>query len=230
MVIGLAAIGAALIEQQLNMAAEARKGRDATDAVTSFLAGIQLYTSVIGLAVQMLLTSRIHRMLGVGFALMILPLSLGTTALVMLANAALWASGLARVLDQSLRYKVDRTTREILHMPLAPPINYEAKPFVDVTVDRCATALGAVLLLVPIKPWGLALNWRQVSYASVLASALWIFVALAAGRADAQGTGGGHRCRFGSRPAPPAHPPARRSVARGCRRSTAQRAPRGHRG
>lgn len=182
LVIGLAAIGAALIEQQLNMATEAAKGRGATDAVTSFLAGIQLYTSVIGLLVQMLLTSRIHRLLGVGFALMILPLSLGATALVMLVNAALWAPGLARVLDQSLRYTVDKTTREILYMPLAPKIKYEAKPFVDVTVDRCAKALGAILLLVLIKPWGLGLNWQQVSYASVLVSALWIFVALAAGR------------------------------------------------
>lgn len=182
LVIGLAAIGAAIIEQQLNMATEATKGRGATDAVTSFLAGIQLYTSVIGLVVQMLLTSRIHRLLGVGFALMILPLSLGATALVMLMNAALWAPGLARVLDQSLRYTVDKTTREILYMPLAPGIKYEAKPFVDVTVDRCAKALGAILLLVLIKPWGLGLNWQQVSYASVLVSALWIFVALAAGR------------------------------------------------
>ena len=37
--------------------------------------------------------------LGIGFALMILPVSLGTTGIVMLLNAALWAPALARVLD-----------------------------------------------------------------------------------------------------------------------------------
>ncbi len=36
----------------------------------------------------------------------------------MLLNAALWAPALARVLDQSLRYTVDKTTREILFLPL----------------------------------------------------------------------------------------------------------------
>jgi len=182
LVISFAAIGAAIIEQQLNMATEAWKGREATDAITSFLGGIQLYTSVIGLLVQVLLTSRIHRLLGVGFALMILPFSLGATAMVMLMNAALWAPSLARVLDQSLRYTVDKTTREILYMPLAAGIKYEAKPFVDVTVDRFAKGLGAVLLLVLIKPWGLGLHWQQVSYASVLMTGLWLFMALRARR------------------------------------------------
>ena len=36
----------------------------------------------------------------------------------MLLNGALWAPALARVLDQSLRYTVDKTTREILFLPL----------------------------------------------------------------------------------------------------------------
>ena len=36
----------------------------------------------------------------------------------MLFNGALWAPALARILDQSLRYTVDKTTREILFLPL----------------------------------------------------------------------------------------------------------------
>jgi hypothetical protein len=80
----------------------------------------------------------IHSYLGIGFALMILPVSLGASALVMLFNAALWAPALARVLDQSLRYTVDKTTREILFLPLPDDIKLKAKSFVDVTVDRAA--------------------------------------------------------------------------------------------
>ena len=56
---------------------------------------------------------------------MVLPVSLGSTAVVMLLNGALWAPGLARVLDQSLRYTVDKTTREILFLPL--PAAYQAQ-------------------------------------------------------------------------------------------------------
>ena len=67
-----AAIGAGLIEQQLNMAAEAFKGRSATDNLTEFLAQVTLYLSAIGFFIQVALTSRIHRYLGVGFALLVL--------------------------------------------------------------------------------------------------------------------------------------------------------------
>ena len=182
LVISFAAIGAAIIEQQINMAVQAEKGRNATDSITAFLGMVQLYTSTIGFLIQVLLTSRIHRYLGIGFALILLPLSLGTTGVIILFNAYLWAPSLARVLDQSLRYTVDKTTREILYMPLPSDIKFEAKPFVDVTVDRIAKAMGALLSLVLIKPWGFQLSWQKLSYASVTITLIWLFLALRAKR------------------------------------------------
>ena len=50
------------------------------------------------------------------------------------------------------------------------------------TVDRFAKAIGAVLLLVLIKPWGLGLDWQRLSLASLAVMVLWIAVALAARR------------------------------------------------
>jgi ATP/ADP translocase/HEAT repeat protein/CRP-like cAMP-binding protein len=191
LVISFAAIGAAIIEQQLNMAAEqaAQTSGGATDtnAITAFLGQVQLWTSVIGFVIQVWLISKIHRLLGIGFALMILPVSLGTTGLVMLiaGASALWAPGLARVADQSLRYTVDKTTREILFLPLPTDLKMKAKPFVDVTVDRFSKGLGALLLLILIKPWGFGLSaerWPLLSYASLTVTALWIFMALRARR------------------------------------------------
>jgi AAA family ATP:ADP antiporter len=182
LVIAFAAVGAGLIEQQLNMAAEAFKGRGATDNLTEFLAQVTLYLSAIGFFIQVALTSRIHRYLGVGFALLVLPASLGATGLVMLLNAALWAPAMARILDTSLRYTLDKTTREVLFLPLPTALKYRAKPFVDVTVDRFAKGLAALLALVLIKPWGLGLNWQQISYASLAVMALWVVTAVRARR------------------------------------------------
>ena len=175
-IIGCAAMGGAIIEQQLNMAAEARLGQDA-DGITQFLAQVTVYLSLIGFVVQIALTSQIHRLLGIGFALLILPVGLGTTAVVMLFNAGLWAPASARVLDTSLRYTVDKTTREILFLPLPTSIKYRAKAFVDVTMDRFAKALGALLVLVLIKPWGFNLTWQQLSYASLTLTAAWVLMA-----------------------------------------------------
>ncbi len=182
LVIAFAAVGAGLIEQQLNMAAEAFKGRSATDNLTEFLAQVTLYLSAIGFFIQVALTSRVHRYLGVGFALLVLPMSLGATAVVMLLNAALWAPALARILDTSLRYTLDKTTREVLFLPLPTDLKYRAKPFVDVTVDRFAKGLAALLALVLIKPWGLSLTWQQVSWASLAVMGLWVVTAVRARR------------------------------------------------
>ena len=182
LVIAFAAVGAGLIEQQLNMAAEAFKGRSATDDLTAFLAQVTVYLSAIGFFIQVALTSRVHRYLGVGFALLVLPMSLGATGIVMLLNAALWAPAAARILDTSLRYTLDKTTREVLFLPLPTALKYRAKPFVDVTVDRFAKGLAALLALVLIKPWGLGLNWQQISYASLAVVALWVLTAIRARR------------------------------------------------
>lgn len=182
LVISFASIGAAIIEQQLNMAAAAQRGAGGADSITAFLASVGLWMSSIGFVVQVWLTSKIHRYLGIGFALMILPVSLGSTAVIMLLNGALWAPALARILDQSLRYTVDKTTREILFLPLPSDIKLKAKSFVDVTVDRMAKALGAILLIVLVKPWGLHLDWQHLSYASLVMTALWIFMSLRARR------------------------------------------------
>jgi AAA family ATP:ADP antiporter len=176
MVIAFAAIGAGLIEQQLNMAAEAFQGRQA-DNLTSFLGTVQLWTSIIGFVIQIWLVSKIQRYLGIGFALLILPVSLGTTAVIMLLYSALWAPALARILDTSLRYTVDKTTREILFLPLPTDLKYQAKPFVDVTVDRFGKATSALLSLLLIAPWSLHLNWQQISFVSLIVTGLWIFAA-----------------------------------------------------
>src|SRR6188508_3422316 len=107
LVISFAAIGAGIIEQQLNMAVqEAIPGKDAR---TAFLGNVIFYSSIAGFLIQMTLTSRVHRLLGIGFALLLLPVSLGGTAVLMLAIPALWTSTTARVLDTALRYTVDKT-------------------------------------------------------------------------------------------------------------------------
>ena len=176
-VIALASMGASLIEMQLNLAAEEFAGAGETEGISALLATVQLYTSFAGFVVQIWLTSVIHRYLGIGVALLLLPISLGGTALAMLLSGALWSSMLARTLDTSLRYSVDKTTREILFMPLPSELKYQTKPFVDVTVDRIAKSGVNILILVLIQPWGLGLRWPQLSFASLAMLVLWVYMA-----------------------------------------------------
>ncbi len=177
-----AAAGATIVEQQLNMAAEALKGQEGDAAIAAFLAQIIVYTSIVGFILQLVATSLIHRSLGLAFALVLLPLALGSMATVILLTGAFWAPQAARVLDSTLRYTVDKTSREVLFLPLPSELKYRAKPFIDVTMDRFAKGATAVVILVLIQPWGLGLDWRHLSYASIAVMVLWIATALVARR------------------------------------------------
>jgi ATP:ADP antiporter, AAA family len=181
-VIGFGSLGAALIDQQLNMAAEVFKGRGETDSIGAFLAQVRFYLSAAAFVIQVWITPRIHRYLGIGFALLILPTNLGGTAAIILLNAALWAPAVASVLDRSLRYTVDKTTREVLFLPLPTALRQEVKPFVDVTVDRVSRGLGALMILALIQPWGFALEWYQLSFVSLVLTVIWYFMAFRAKR------------------------------------------------
>ena len=182
LIIGFAAVGAGLLDQQLNMAVEEAAGAEGADRIAAFLGQVQLYLSLTGLVIQVGLTSRIHRHLGIGFALLILPIGLGSTGGLILVTGALWAAAGGRIIDSSLRYSVDKTTREILFLPLPADLKHRAKPFIDVTVDRFAKGLGAVLTLVLIQPWGFGLAWRQLSWVSLTVTVLWVAGAVRARR------------------------------------------------
>jgi ATP:ADP antiporter, AAA family len=179
-IISFGSLGAALLDQQVNMAAEVFKGAGQADSIGAFLAQIRFYTSAAAFVIQVWITPRIHRYLGIGFALLILPTNLSITAAIILLNNALWAPALARVTDQSFRYTVDKTTREVLFLPLPSELRQEVKPLVDVTVDRMARALGAILTLVLIQPWGLALTWNQLSLISLGLALIWFVMAVRA--------------------------------------------------
>ena len=179
-VVGCAAIGAALVDQQLSMAAEAL--RSDGDAIAALLAEVTVYLSIAGFVVQVALTSRIHRSLGIAVALLLLPIGLGASATLILITGSLGAVAGARVLDTTLRYSVDKTTREVLFMPVPADVRFRAKPFIDVSMDRFAKAGAAVLILVLIHPRGFGLEWRQLSYASLFVMAAWVATALVAWR------------------------------------------------
>lgn len=179
LIIGFAAMGAVILEQQLNMATEAFVAEQ--DAITSFLASVTLYISLIAFFVQIWLTGRIHRFLGIGFALLVLPVSLAITSLLILLFPVVWIAAFARVQDSSLRYTLDKTSREILFLPLPAELKHKAKPFVDVAVDRLmGKGLASILLLVLLKVFDV--EWYQLSYLSVAMVGLWMAMAVSAKR------------------------------------------------
>jgi AAA family ATP:ADP antiporter len=171
LIIGFGALGATTLETQYYMVLDAQI--EAKDIVTSYIAGITFISSLAGLVIQMVFTSRVYSMLGIGFALAVLPVNLGAMGILVLLNGSLWASALARASDTSLRYSLDKTTRETLFLPLPTEFKLKAKGFVDVVADRfIGKGIGSAILLVAIKLLGA--QWWHLSILAVIYFALWL--------------------------------------------------------
>lgn len=109
---------------------------------TAAFARLDLWTNVLTLSVQLLLTSRLLRSIGVSGVLLLLPL----LTMAGFGALALWptfaALAFVQVARRGLHYAVDRPAREILYIPLGPEERYKSKAFIDTFVFRGGDFLG----------------------------------------------------------------------------------------
>lgn len=143
---------------------------------TAAFAKLDFWTNVLTLGMQLLLTSRLLRGIGVSGVLLLLPLltTLGFGALALAPSFAMLA--LVQVLRRGLHYAVDRPAREILYIPLGPEERYKSKAFIDTFVFRGGDFLGVwaptvfSALAVPVSLAALACAGAWVAAAAWLGS------------------------------------------------------------
>jgi AAA family ATP:ADP antiporter len=111
----------------------------------AFFARIDLAVNLLTLAAQMLLTSRILRVLGVGGTLLLLPLLTlaGFAALLRAPSAAVLA--VVQTLRRSLEFSLVRPARELLFTVVSREEKYSSKSFIDTFVYRGGDAVGALV-------------------------------------------------------------------------------------
>ena len=109
---------------------------------TAAFAKLDFWVNVLTLLVQLLLTSRLLRTIGVSGVLMVLPIltTVGFGALALWPTFA--ALAVVQVLRRGIHYAVDRPAREILYIPLGPEERYKSKAFIDTFVFRGGDFLG----------------------------------------------------------------------------------------
>jgi hypothetical protein len=169
------------------------------DQMTAFFGRLTSLLSVASLAVQLFLTPRILRRIGVTTSLMVLPAAvfLGAAAIgvhVWLLIPALTAATLARVGDGGIRFSLDKASMELLYLPVADRVKAQAKPVIDTFVDRLGTALtgvawiaitglssllgadvvvaGAIATMCVVAVWAVAIAMTRRQYVQTLRAAL----------------------------------------------------------
>lgn len=150
---------------------------------TQFFALLDLATQGVTLVVQLFLTGRLIRWLGVGWALAALPLLtlvgfvvlhvlIGSGDKAALASApVLWTFFAFQVLRRGLNYAVAKPTRELLYTVTSQQEKYGAKPIIDTFVYRSGDAIGAIGF--PAMRAGFNIPFA-VQAMSVSAIALWM--------------------------------------------------------
>jgi ATP:ADP antiporter, AAA family len=125
----------------------ARMHIQSTDSLASFFGGMYEGLSWAAFIMQFLFSGRLMNRWGLGLTIFILPLSLLFGSVVALMYPTLWAAILLRGSDQVFRHSIDRSTTEMLYLPIAPEIKIQAKSFIDTVIWRVGDAFAAVVLM-----------------------------------------------------------------------------------
>lgn len=143
---------------------------------TAAFAKIDVAVNVLTLLLQLLVTSRLLRWIGVSGVLLVLPLLTlaGMGALVVLPTYAVLAA--VQILRRGVHYAVDRPAREILYIPLGPEEKYKSKAFIDTFVFRSGDFLGVWA------PSFFAALAVPVSVAALGSTGVWVGIAAWLGR------------------------------------------------
>jgi len=181
----LTMVAAQMVDLQFNWVVE--KSTAGLDQRTAVFGTFFSVMGVLAFLFQVVFTRRIHRRLGVGVGLRVLPLTVALASMVLMAVVLVGAAPLAilaaawtlKLGETGLRHSIDQSSRELLFVPVPEGDRRLGKVFIDVFVQRFAKGAAAVLLL-PVT-FGL-LDPRHVSVMTVVVVAAWLWVAAAARR------------------------------------------------
>ncbi len=115
--------------------------------MTAFFGGVYTYMGWGAFFLQLLFGGKMLDKLGIGVTVLILPLSLLTSTLAALLFTALWTAVLLRLSDQVFKHSIDKSTTELLYLPIPTDIKIQVKSFIDTVVLRGGDGVAALLLL-----------------------------------------------------------------------------------
>ncbi len=147
-----------------------------SDALTAFFGLMQSLVNVFALVIQLLLTSRVMKSLGVTASLFFLPLGLVAGTVGILISPALWSAIIIKLSDGGFKHSINRSGLELLYLPIPPESKKKAKTFIDVFLKNFAKG-AAGLSLIGLTVW-LGLSLRHISLVLIVLIALWCYLLL----------------------------------------------------
>jgi ATP:ADP antiporter, AAA family len=149
-----------------------------TDELAMFFGTFNMIAGLMSLVLQLVLTGRVLRTVGVGPALFIVPTAMlmGSAGVLMLGT--LVAAAALKASDQVLRYSIDKATVELLYLPVPASHTFRVKSFIDTVIYRLGDAMGGLMVLL----FAAVLGWTavQMSVIAMVFVVVWMGVAYVA--------------------------------------------------
>lgn len=120
------------------------KAAFATDeSRTVYLANIDLYINLVTIVMQLFLTARVVRFVGVGASMAVVPIVTLTGFIALLRQPTAGVLFWFQVVKNAANYGLGRPAREVLYTVVRPEEKYKSKSFIDTFVFRAGDAIGA---------------------------------------------------------------------------------------
>lgn len=151
-------------------------------AIGQQFATVFAITNIGAMLVQLFLTGFIMSRLGVGIALMVLPIALLSGSAAFLFMPVLWVGSALNMVDNFFSYSINQSAKESLYVPTTKDEKYKAKAFIDMFVQRFAKALAVAISL------GITLTFKDfssikwLSCFSIFIIIIWLYAVAYAGR------------------------------------------------
>ncbi|HVQ62337.1 MAG TPA: Npt1/Npt2 family nucleotide transporter, partial [Burkholderiales bacterium] len=150
------------------------------NALTAFFGRFNFWAGLACLALQLILTSRFLRRFGLGPALLVVPLVVFGSEIAVFAAGTLAAAILLKGGDSVVRYSLDKSSVELLYLPIPPEVKLQAKSTIDTVIWRLGDGLAGFTLAIFTDQ----LHWsaRRVSLVNLVFAGGWIAAAIVARR------------------------------------------------
>lgn len=173
-IISLGVIVAHLVDFQFSALAKA--AYPDADRLTAFFGLISSTLNIIAIAIQIFLTNRIIKNLGVAASLFFLPVALLVGTIAIFISPALWSAIMVKIGDGGFKHSINKASTELLILPIPSEVKVKAKTFIDVFIKNFAKGFGGIILIAMTA--GLGFSVQHISLIAIAMIILWIFLIL----------------------------------------------------
>ena len=145
------------------------------DQLTAFFGSFYAWLGLFSFFLQILAGRWIVERYGVRVTLLILPLVLLSGTLILLAfPLRLWAGLLLKGGDGAVRYSIDKSTIELLYVPIPENIKAQVKAVIDMVIQRIADGVGGFVLLFLTRIMDFGVRGTGIVNAVLLVVWIWL--------------------------------------------------------